>query len=102
MLSSGGGGPISVEPAALEAMAARIASIAAGAASVRGSNAVSVSAAAGCPGPAAGSFGRMHSTLDGALAGLEVCASALSRALSSGAAAYVITDATQMTAPPPP
>ncbi len=102
MLTSGGGGPISVEPAALETMAARLASIAAGTASARGSSAPSASAVAGCPGAAAGSFARMHATLDDAMAQLEMCASALSRALSSGAAAYVITDATQMPASPAP
>jgi uncharacterized protein YukE len=99
-MPASGGGSISVDPAALETMAGRISGVAAGTVSVRGSAAASGSAADGCPGPAASSFARMHSTLDGNVARLAECASALGRALSAGAAAYVITDTTQMPAAP--
>lgn len=96
MLVDGGGGSISVESAALDAMAARIAGVAGCTSSARGSLVGAASAAAGCQEPAGGSFSLLASLLAGALSCLDDCSVSLSRATSCAAAAYVSTDATQM------
>jgi uncharacterized protein YukE len=94
-----GDGSISVEPAALEAMAARASSVAGGTSATRGSFGGAASAAAGCEEPAAGSFSELQSLLSGALSCLEDCSSALGTAVSNGATAYVGTDANVCPAP---
>ena len=94
--ASCGGGAISVESAALEAMAAQVSSAAAGTSSARGSLSGAASAAAGCQEPAAGTFLLLQSLLAGALACLDECAASLSSATSSASGAYTVTDATQM------
>jgi hypothetical protein len=96
MLIAGGGGSISVEPAAIEAMAARVSSIAASTSSVHGSVSAAAGAAAGCQDPAAAAFVRMQFTVISALAALGDCSTMLSQAVASGAGAYVVTDNTAM------
>ena len=95
-------GSISVEPAALEALASRAARVAGSTSSARGTFAGAASAAAGCAEPAAGSFSQLQSLLSGALACLDDCAGALSSAITSGADAYISTDATQLPVCPAP
>jgi uncharacterized protein YukE len=92
----GSGGAISVEPAAILAMAARTSSIAASTSSVHGSVSAAAGAAAGCQDPAAAAFVRMQFTVVSALAALDDCATMLSQAVANGAEAYVTTDNTQM------
>jgi hypothetical protein len=94
----GGGGSISVEPAAVRAMAARVSSIAASTSSVHGSVSGAAGAAAGCQDPAAASFGRMQSVVVSALAALGDCSTLLGQAVANGVEAYVTTDDTQMPA----
>jgi uncharacterized protein YukE len=95
VIPAGGGGSISVEPAALEAMAAQIMTVSTGTSSARGGLAAAAVAAAGCQQPAAGSFALLQKMLDSALGTLDIAASALSRTTSSAATAYAVTDATQ-------
>jgi uncharacterized protein YukE len=94
------GGSISVEPAALHDMAARVAGIAASTSSARGSVAGASSAAAGCDDPAAGAFARLQVMLTEALGALDDCSTMISQAVSSGAEAYVTTDAAVCPAQP--
>ncbi len=96
MLVGSGGGSISVESAALEAMAAQVSSVAAGTSSARGSLSGAASAASGCQEPAAGTFSLLQSLLAGALACLDECSVSLSNATTSASGAYTGTDATQM------
>jgi hypothetical protein len=91
-----GDGSISVEPAALEALAASAASVTRSTSSTRGSFGAAASAAAGCEEPVAGSFSQLQSLLSGALGCLTDCCGALGSAISDGADAYVSTDASQM------
>jgi hypothetical protein len=93
MLIGPGGGAISVDPAAIEAMAAELSSVAGSTSSVRGSLSGSADAAAGCHDPAAGAFSFLQSLLTGALGCLDDCALRLSSATSSGSLAYTGTDA---------
>lgn len=93
MLVGSGGGTISVEAAALDALSGRIAAVTSGTSSARGGMAGAAGAAAGCQSPAAGSFERLQSLLTGALACLEGCGTALNRATTSAAVAYETTDA---------
>jgi hypothetical protein len=96
MLVGAGGGSISVDAAALETMAGQIMRVATSTSSTRGSLAGAANAAAGCKDPAAGSFTLLQSLLTGALGCLDNCSTSLSRATSSGSAAYTTTDTTQM------
>ncbi|HEY1621449.1 MAG TPA: hypothetical protein VGG25_27745 [Streptosporangiaceae bacterium] len=96
MLIGGGGGPISVEPAAVEAMAARISGVASSTSGVRGSLSGAAGAAAGCQDPASGSYHLLQSLLVGALGCLDDCALQLGRATASASGAYAGTDAAQM------
>jgi hypothetical protein len=98
MIVGGGGGSISVEPAAVQAMAARVSSIAASTSSVHGSVSGSAGAAAGCQDPAAGGFSRMQSVVVAALAALGDCSTMLGQAVANGVEAYVTTDDNQMPA----
>jgi uncharacterized protein YukE len=98
MEASAGGGSISVEPASLDALSARISGVAGSTASARGGLARAASATAGCQEPAAASFMRLQTLLSGAMQCLDDCSLALARAVSQAAAAYVTTDATQMSA----
>jgi uncharacterized protein YukE len=91
----GGGGSISVEPAALEAMAGQIMTVSTATSSVHGSLAGAADAAAGCQQPAVGSFEALQTMLASALGTLGIAAGALSRTTSGAAAAYTVTDATQ-------
>lgn len=93
MLVDGGGGTISVQTAALDALSAQISNVASGTSSARGGLSGAAGAAAGCQDPAGGSYERLQSLLSGALACLEGCCSALSRATTSAAIAYETTDA---------
>jgi hypothetical protein len=96
MLIGSGGGAISVDPAAVDAMAAGISSVAGSTSSVRGSLAGAADAAAGCQDPAQGAFSLLQSLLTGALGCLDDCAVRLSSATSSGSLAYTGTDTAQM------
>jgi uncharacterized protein YukE len=96
MLAGAGGGSISVEPAAIQAMAARVSVIAGSTSSVHGSVGSAADAAAGCKDPAAAAFARMQLTVLSALAALDDCSTMLSQAVANGAQAYVTTDDTQM------
>jgi uncharacterized protein YukE len=98
MLIAGGGGSISVEPAAVQAMAARVSSIAASTSSVHGSVSAAAGAAAGCQDPAGAAYARMQLTVISALAALGDCSTMLSQAVANGAEAYVTTDDSQMPA----
>lgn len=94
------GGSISVEPAALRDMAARVAGIASSTSSARGSLSGASSAAAGCDDPAASAFARLQYMLTQALGALDDCSTMISKAVASGAEAYVATDAAQMPSQP--
>ena len=96
MQASTGGGSISVEPASLDALSARISGVAGSTASAHGGIGRTASAAAGCQEPAASSFMRLQTLLSGAMQCLDGCSLALARAVSQAAAAYAATDATQM------
>jgi hypothetical protein len=96
MLIGGGGGSISVEPAAVDAMAARISGVASSTSGVRGSLSGAADAAAGCQDPASGSYSLLQSLLMGALGCLDDCSLVLSRATTSASGAYAGTDAAQM------
>jgi uncharacterized protein YukE len=98
MLIGSGGGSISVEPAAVRAMAARVNSIAASTSSVHGSVSGTAGAAAGCQDPAAASFARMQSVVVSALAALGDCSTMLGQAVANGVEAYVTTDDSAMPA----
>jgi hypothetical protein len=98
MEASAGGGSISVEPASLDALSARISGVAGSTASARGGLGRAASAAAACQEPAAGSFTRLQTLLSGAMQRLDDCSLALAKAVSQAATAYVTTDATQMSA----
>jgi uncharacterized protein YukE len=98
MIVGSGGGSISVEPAAVRAMAARVSSIAVSTSSVHGSVSGSAGAAAGCQDPAAAGFARMQSVVVAALAALGDCSTMLSQAVANGVEAYVATDDSQMPA----
>jgi hypothetical protein len=93
MLVGSGGGTISVETAALDALSAQIANVASNTSSTRGGLGGAAGSAAGCQDPAGGSFQRLQSLLTGALACLEGCSTALNRATTSAAIAYETTDA---------
>lgn len=93
MLVGSGGGTISVETAALDALSAQIANVACGTSGTRGGLAGAAGAAVGCQDPAGSSFHRLQSLLTGALACLEGCCGALNRATTSAAVAYETTDA---------
>lgn len=86
------GGSISVEPAALDAVSAKVAGIASSTSSVRGRMAGAASAAAGCQDPAASAYARLHAVLTDALACLDDASGLLGQAVASGAGAYVATD----------
>lgn len=101
-VSDGGGSTISVDPAALDTMAAQIGRVASGTASVRGSFAGTASAAAGCADPAIGSYELLQRLLASALGSLDVCAGSLSHATVSASGAYVTTDAGAMSCPAQP
>jgi len=96
MLIGSGGGTISVDSAAIDAMATQISGVASSTSSLRGSLTSAADAAAGCQDPAAGAFSLLQSMLTGALGCLDDCASRLSSATSSGSIAYSGTDATQI------
>jgi uncharacterized protein YukE len=98
MLVDSGGSSISVEPAAVRAIAARVSSIAASTSSVHGSVSGSAGAAGGCQDPAAAAFARMQTVVVRALAALDDCSTMLSQAVANGVEAYVTTDDTQMPA----
>jgi uncharacterized protein YukE len=99
MLPGGGGGStISVETAALDTMAGQISRIAGDTSSARGGLGHAAGAAAGCQEPAADTFTRLQTLLSGAMQCLDDCSLALARAVSQASAAYVTTDATQMSA----
>lgn len=93
LVGGGGGGTISVETAALDALSARISSVASGTSSARGGMSGAAGAAVGCQDPAASSFQHLQSLLSGALACLESSCAALNRATTSAAVAYETTDA---------
>lgn len=93
MLVGSGGGTISVETAALDALSSQIASVVSGTSSTRGGLDGAAGAAAGCQDPAGSSFQHLQSMLTGALACLESCSTALNRATTSAAIAYETTDA---------
>ena len=94
MLVGSGGGAISVDTAAIDAMATQISGVAGSTSSTRGSLSGAAGAAAGCQDPAAGTFALMQSMVTGALACLDDCATRLSSATLSGSIAYSGTDAT--------
>lgn len=96
MEATSGGGSISVEPASLDALSARIASVARGTSSARGGLARAAGAAAGCTEPADSSYVRLQTLLSGAMECLDLCSQALAKAVSQAASAYVTTDVTQM------
>jgi hypothetical protein len=96
MLIGSGGGAISVDPAAIDAMATQISGVAGSTSSVRGGLAGAAGAAAGCQDPAAGAFALLQSMVTGALGCLDECATRLSAATSSGSIAYSGTDATSV------
>jgi len=96
MLIGSGGGAISVDTAAIDAMATQISGVAGNTSSTRGSLAGAADASAGCQDPAAGAFSLLHSMVVGALGCLDDCATKLSSATSSGSIAYLGTDATSM------
>jgi hypothetical protein len=94
MLVGSGGGAISVDTAALDAMATQISGVAGSTSSIRGSLGGAAGAASGCQDPAAGAFALLQSMVVGALGCLDDCATRLSSATSSGSFAYSGTDAT--------
>lgn len=96
MLVGSGGGAISVDTAAIDAMATQISGVAGSTSSIRGGVGGAAGAASGCQDPAAGAFSLMQSMLVGALGCLDDCATRLSSATSSGSIAYSGTDATAM------
>jgi hypothetical protein len=98
MLIASGGGSISVEPAAVRAMAARVSSIAASTSSVHGSVFAAAGAAAGCQDPAAAAFARMQLTVVSALAALGDSSTVLGQAVANGVEAYIVTDDSSMPA----
>jgi hypothetical protein len=99
MLIASGGGSISVEPAAVRAMAARVSSIAASTSSVHGSVFGAAGAAAGCQDPAGAAFARMQHTVVSALAALGDCSTVLGQAVANGVEAYIVTDGSSMPGP---
>jgi hypothetical protein len=98
MEASAGGGSILVEPGSLTALSGRIAGVATGTSSARGGLGKAADAAAGCQEPAAYTFTRLHTLLSGSMQMLDLCTTALSRAVAGAASAYVTTDVTQMAA----
>jgi hypothetical protein len=102
MAATAGGGSILVEPASLDALSGRIANVASGTSSARGGLARAAGAAAGCQEPAAFTFTRLQTLLSGSMELLDLCSTALARAVSGAASAYVTTDVTQMAAGPGP
>src|SRR6202161_1347491 len=96
MLMGSGGGAISVDPAAIDAMATHVSGVAGSTSAGRGSLGGAADAAAGCQDPAAGAFSLLQSMLTGALGCLDDCATRLSSATSSGSLAYTGTDTAQM------
>ncbi len=95
MEASAGGGSILVEPGSLDAMSGRIAGVATGTSAARGGLAKAASAAAGCQDPAAFTYTRLQTLLNGSMEMLDLCSTALSKAVKSAAGAYVTTDVTQ-------
>jgi hypothetical protein len=95
MEASAGGGSILVEPGSLDAMSGRIAGVATGTSAARGGFGKAASAAAGCQEPAAFTYTRLQTLLNGSMEMLDLCSTALSKAVKSAAGAYVTTDVTQ-------
>lgn len=100
MEASAGGGSILVESGSLDALSGRIAGVASGTSSARGGLSRAGAAAAGCQEPAAFTFTRLQTLLSGSMEVLDLCSTALSRAVSQAASAYVTTDVTQMAGGP--
>ncbi len=100
MEATAGGGSILVEPGSLDALAGRIANVATGTSSARGELGRACAAVAGCQDPAAFTFTRLQTLLSGSMEMLDLCSSALSRAVCGAASAYLTTDVTQMAAGP--
>lgn len=98
MEASAGGGSILVEPGSLDALSGRIAGVATGTSAARGGFAKAANAAAGCQEPAAFTFTRLQTLLNGSMEMLDLFSTALSKAVKSAAGAYVTTDVTQMAA----
>ncbi|HXS62552.1 MAG TPA: hypothetical protein VN767_06725 [Streptosporangiaceae bacterium] len=98
MEASAGGGSILVEPGSLDALSGRIAGVATGTSAARGGFAKAANAAAGCQEPAAFTFTRLQTLLNGSMEMLDLCSTALSKAVKGAAGAYVTTDVTQMAA----
>jgi hypothetical protein len=92
------GGSISVDPAALDTLAAQTTRVAGSTSATRGQFGAAASAAAGCAEPAAGAFSLLQSLISGALSCLDTCSGSLGQAVSGAASAYVCTDVTQMPA----
>lgn len=90
------GGSILVEPGSLDALSGRIAGVATGTSAARGGFAKAASAAAGCQEPAAYTYTRLQTLLSGSMKVLDLCSTALSKAVKEAAGAYVTTDVTQM------
>ena len=98
MEASAGGGSILVEPGSLDAMSGRIAGVASATSAARGGFGKSANAVAGCQEPAAFTYTRLQTLLNGSMEMLDLCSTALSKAVKSAAGAYVTTDVTQMSA----
>jgi len=98
MAASAGGGFILVEPGSLDAMSGRIAGVASGTSAARGGLAKAANAAAGCQEPAAFTYTRLQTLLNGSMEMLDICSTALSKAVKGAAGAYVTTDVTQFAA----
>jgi hypothetical protein len=95
MEASAGGGSILVEPGSLDAMSGRIAGVATGTSAARGGLGKAANAADGCQEPAAFTYTRLQTLLNGSMEMLDLCSTALSKAVKSAAGAYVTTDVTQ-------
>jgi uncharacterized protein YukE len=87
---TGGGDAISVEPTALEDLAAKVSGVADN--SPHGQLSGVASAADACAGPVAHSFGHLQSLIEVAATALAASSVALSRATVSAAGAYRGTD----------
>ena len=87
-----------MEPGSLNAMSGRIAGVASGTSAARGGFGNAADAAAGCQEPAAFTFTRLQTLLSGSMEMLDLCSTALSKAVKGAAGAYVTTDVTQMAA----
>jgi hypothetical protein len=76
-------------------MSGRIAGVANGTSAARGGLGKAADAAAGCQEPAAFTYTRLQTLLNGSMEMLDLCSTALSKAVKSAAGAYVTTDVTQ-------